>query len=267
MNVRTILILSFVALMGAPNASAQSFKDKFKKAAEKVGQQVKQEVSKKTSEQTSKASGKTSKSSQTSTKTTRKSSTTQQTGGNTTSAALPATHTALFAPLGTPVDAKYGTKTVKAVKPPKEDVKQPDWNDSRTLVYELDNQSLVEEYLMMEECLDTKYISPSSPAVFRHSVLVDELAARAKALDRMVEIYNEAKDYETDGDEGFADMERKRLAEILKSRPYQTVIRSSIAPLFNVKGKNVIGSSTKAYFKANGGYENAHKAKWTVWNP
>lgn len=44
MKARAFLILSLAVLMGTPNTSAQSFKEKFKKVTEKVGQQVKQEV-------------------------------------------------------------------------------------------------------------------------------------------------------------------------------------------------------------------------------
>lgn len=72
---------------------------------------------------------------------------------NSASTDLPETHTALFAPLGEPAKAEYGTKSVTASKPPKEESKQPDWNDVQTFVYELDNKNLVEEYLILDECL------------------------------------------------------------------------------------------------------------------
>lgn len=260
MKARAILIFGLAALIGMPNTSAQSFKERLKKATEKVGQQVKQEVSKKAPE---KKSDNTSSSEK---KGVQKRNDNQQSKDKTPTANLPQTHTALFAPLGEPVNAKYGIKSVTPVRPPKEDAKQPDWNDARTHVYELDNKSLTDEYLMLNDCIKSGYIGSTSPASFRFHNVKDELIARTETLNRMVNIYNEAKDNAEDGEDGFADLERKRLAAYLKGRLYKTLIRSSIAPFFTLEG-NWISNETKTYFKTHGGYENAHKANWTVWNP
>ena len=161
MKLRTIILFSLVGFIGGvQTASAQSFKDRFKSAVNKVKQEVKQEVSKTKSVGTSSLKGKL------------------PVMTNSSSSLFGANHTALFAPVGTPTNAKYGIKKVTPVKPPKEDAKQPDWNDARTYVYELDNQSLVDEYLMLEKCMETKYINPTGPASFRYHSVLDELVDR-----------------------------------------------------------------------------------------
>lgn len=177
-------------------------------------------------------------------------------------------HTALFAPVGDTINAKYGTKSVVPVKPPKEEAKQPDWNDARVYIYELDNKSLVDEYLMLDDCIESGYISNSSPASFRYNSLLDELVARTNVLNTMVEHYNEAKDNYNSDDKSFADLELNFITRnVLDARAYKTLIRSSLAPLFSLNTrtkKTFIEDSTKEYFNAHGGYENAHKVKWTV---
>jgi hypothetical protein len=257
MKARVFLILSLAVLMGTPNTSAQSFKEKFKKVTEKVGQQVKQEV---------KNSGKKSDNTSNRNKETPKRQGNQHAKDKTSTVNLPETHTAFFAPLGEPVDAKYGIKSMKPVRPPKEETKQPDWNDARTHVYELDNQSLADEFQMLDDCINSGYIDATGPASFRYHNVKDELVNRADALNKMVNLYNEAKDEYDSDEQGFIDLNNNRLAAHLKGRLYQTVIRSSIAPFFTLKG-NWISNEAKTYFKAHGGYENAHKANWTVWNP
>lgn len=259
MRARTIIVLGLAAFFWTPDASAQFLKNALKKAATKVGQQVKQEV-------TQKVGGKTEAAQPATKKTAKKGSTTKKTASNAVSATWPTNHTALFAPIGPAVNPAYGTKTVKATKPPKEDAKQPDWNDARTYVYELDNQSLIEEYILLNECLMSKYIRATSPATFRLHSVMDEMVARADILNKIVEAYNEAEDHAEDGEDGFADLERKRLAGLLTLPAYHRVVRSSLTPFFTFQG-STIKKETEDYFKAHGGYENAHKAKFTVYNP
>ena len=259
MKARTIIIIVLAVFMGTPDASAQFLKNTLKKAAAKVGQQVKQEITQQTK-------GKATTTQPSTTKAARKGSTTRQTASSATSATWPANHTALFAPIGPAVDAKYGTKTVKAVKPPKEETKQPDWNDARTHVYELDNQSLIEEYALLNGCMESKYIRPTSPAAARLNSVLDEMAARADVLNKVVEACTEAEDYAKDGEDGFADLQRKQMAGFLQGRAYHTLVRSSIAPFFTFQN-TLIKKATIDYFKTHGGYENAHKAKLTVYNP
>lgn len=252
MKLRTIILFSLVGFIGGvQTASAQSFKDRFKSAVNKVKQEVKQEVSKTKSVGTSSLKGKL------------------PVMTNSSSSLFGANHTALFAPVGTPTNAKYGIKKVTPVKPPKEDAKQPDWNDARTYVYELDNQSLVDEYLMLEKCMETKYINPTGPASFRYHSVLDELVDRTSKLNQMVEYYHEANDAANDEDEvafanEFIDL---LIGKVLKQDSYKRLLRSSLAPfatLNKLSGKNFMESETMDYFKKHGGIENAHKANFTV---
>lgn len=83
----------------------------------------------------------------------------------------------------------------------------------------------------------------------------------------MVEQYNEAKEeYGADTYQWVINGIHNKIASVLDSREYKTLIRSSLTPLFTLKDK-WISDETKAYFNAHGGYENAHKANWTVWDP
>lgn len=248
MKLRTIILFSLVGFIGGvQTASAQSFKDRFKSAVNKVKQEVKQEVSKTKSVGTSSLKGKL------------------PVMTNSSSSLFGANHTALFAPVGTPTNAKYGIKKVTPVKPPKEDAKQPDWNDARTHVYELDNQSLVDEYLMLEKCMETKYINPTGPASFRYHSVLDELVDRTSKLNQMVEYYHEAND---EDEVAFADEFIDLLiGNVLKQDSYKRMLRSSLAPfatLNKLSGKNFMESETLDYFKKHGGIENAHKANFTV---
>ena len=270
MKASSILVLGMAVLIGAPNASAQSFKEKLKNATEKVKQEVVKTVPGKKGADT-KDGGKGIP----------KVNVAQPAAGlnvgnigkaenKGTTNNLPATHTALFAPLGEPVDKAYGTKSVKPVKPPKDEEKQPDWMDARVLVYELDNESLVAEYLILDECLETGYFTIQSPAAFRHRAVQQEMVDRTDALNDMVELYYELKSeyYEDIDDTGFIDLDNKRFAGILARRPYQAVIRSSIVPFFTIEHRATwIEDESRRYFEEHGGYENAHKETWTVWQP
>lgn len=182
---------------------------------------------------------------------------------------LPKTHTALFAPLGYPVEANYGVKSAKPVMPPRKDSDQVSWSDKLPAVIDLDNQSLVAEYIMLDECAEDGYIGTLSPAYWRYDSLVkEELLNRIGALNDMVELYNEAMDeYKVDDTYNWViNGIHRRLAAVLEGTAYKTVIRSSLTPLFTLK-KNFISKETKEYFAAFGGYENAIKATMTVWDP
>lgn len=261
MKLRAILILCLALVVGAPNTSAQSFMGKLKKATEKIGKQIKEEV---TNTITPKKSTK-------STSTKKRLNSNKSTKSHTKATDLPETHTALFAPIGE-VKATYGTKkSTKPVKPPYDESKQPDWNDSRTPLDELDNASLLEEYKVLQECLDTKFISGSGPAAHRYWNVLNEIKNRVNALNDMVEMYTEAKyeygqrDKGEEGAEEWIEHYHNQLVKVLKSQAYKSVIATSIAPFF-IDDLD-INQSTKEYFEAQGGYENAHKAKLTIWNP
>ena len=268
MNARTLLILSLVVLSGAPCASAQSFKERLKNAAKKIEQKVKQEVApKKLPEKSGNTSSLDSE--------LQKRHDAMVGPDNNKNAEdeaptvrLPETHTALFAPLGYPVEATYGIKSVKPVMPPREASDQVNWSEKQPNVYELDNQSLVAEFLMLDDCFADGYIKTLTPAHWRYDEIVKgELWARVGALNKMVEQYNEAKEeYGADTYQWVINGIHNKIASVLDSREYKTLIRSSLTPLFTLKDK-WISDETKAYFNAHGGYENAHKANWTVWDP
>lgn len=270
MKASAIFIISLAILIGAPSVSAQSFKERFKKATEKVGKQILDEVTKDSSSSSKSNSLKSSKSSKSSKKNSKKSKSSKQSKSTKHTTRLPESHTALFAPLGKSVDAAYGTKSVKAVKPPKDEAKQPDWMDARVSAYELDNKSLVDELLLLDKCLKNGYISGNSPASFRYNTLLREFTERVDAVHRMVEyydvcVYDYNADYGLDAD-AVNDNNHAQLARILKSRQYHTLVRSSIVPLFSVNADD-LDDDTKTYFKKFGGMENAHKQKFTVWDP
>ncbi len=180
---------------------------------------------------------------------------------------LPKEHTALFAPLGYPVDASWGVQSIKPVLPPTAAAKQVDWVDKMPYIFNLDNQSAVEEYLLLLQCEEDGYIEPLTPADHRYDNIRSEVFARAGELNAMVEHYNELLEEYDSGDPQWviAGIENK-LAALLGGELYKRTIRSSIAPLFNLKG-NVITEETRAYFAAHGGYENAINENLTVWDP
>ena len=152
--------------------------------------------------------------------------------------------------------------------PPREASDQVNWSEKQPNVYELDNQSLVAEFLMLDDCFADGYIKTLTPAHWRYDEIVKgELWARVGALNKMVEQYNEAKEeYGADTYQWVINGIHNKIASVLDSREYKTLIRSSLTPLFSLKDK-WISDETKAYFNAHGGYENAHKANWTVWDP
>lgn len=269
-RIITLLLAVAAISVAAPDAAAQSFKERLKQAAEKARSKVKEEVSKITSGVTS---GGTSSSASSSSGTSGGSVDissasgvfyTKSVNGNET-VSLPDSHTALFAPLGKAVNAKYGTKSVKPVKPPKDETKQPDYLDKLPDIRTFDNQSLFDECDMLYKLMfEENYLDPTGPCCFRWSALKDEIEVRRKALEGLVEKYLECKYAYAEGDKAWIDSDNRALARILEGDAYRVVIRSSIMPYFRGDDRNPWYDE---YFKIHGGYENAHKAKFTVWNP
>lgn len=267
----SILILSLVLLSGTSYLSAQSFKERFKRATEKIGREIIQGASQKSSQKSSKKSGNNSSHDSE----LQKRHDAMVGAGNNKNAEdeaptvrLPKNHTALFAPLGYPTEAKYGIKSAKPVMPPKAAADQVNWSEKLPNVYELDNQSLVNEFVMLDDCFADGYIKTLTPAHWRYDELVKgELLTRVDALNEMVAQYNEAQsEYGSDSPQWVINGIHNKIASILDGRAYKTLIRSSLVPLFTLKGK-YISDETKEYFKAHGGYENAIKANMTVWDP
>lgn len=280
MRKLTFAIFCLAAFCVTPDISAQSFFNKLKKAAkEKVEQEVNKNVKKVVPGNVASKVSVGKKQSNKSSKLEKQVDAMVGKRNNKNmedqapSVRLPKTHTALFAPLGYPIEAKYGIKKAKPIAPPKSQAEKPQeaWNNKLPNVQELDNQSLVDEYLMLDDCVKKGIINIKLdvPSSWRYNHLVtDELLARVNALNNLVEQYNEAMDEYADDDtyNWVINGIHRKIANILEGRAYKTLIRSSIAPLFTVKDYSV-NDKTKAYFKAHGGYENATKGTLTTWDP
>lgn len=179
---------------------------------------------------------------------------------------LPKEHTALFAPLGYPADASWGVKAVKPVIPPTAATKQVDWVDKQPNIFQLDNQSAIDEFLLLDQCKEDGYIEALTPADHRYYDIKGEVFARAEELNAMVRYYNELLDeYDSEDQQWVIENIETKLADLLGGDLYKRTIRSSIAPFFALKG--AIDEDTKAYFAAHGGYENAVNKNLTVWDP
>lgn len=273
MKKHAIAIICLAATCAAPNMSAQSiFKDVKNVVKNKLEKKVKKAVTEKVASKvtgTSTQSGNKRLEKQVDAMVGKRSNKNMEDQAPTVR--LPKTHTALFAPLGYPIEAKYGIKKAKPVAPPKDAKAQSAWNEKLPNVQELDNQSLVDEYLLLDDYVDRGIVTPvgTDPASWRyHTLVCGELGERCGALDKLVEKYNEAMDEYADDDtyNWIINGIHRDLAAILEGRAYKTLIRSSLKPLFTVKNY-CVNDRTKAYFADYGGYENAHKATMTVWNP
>lgn len=273
-----MIVFCLAAFCVTPNISAQSLFNKIKKAAKetvekKVNKEVKKvvpkEVSSKVSAGTKQSANSKRLERQTDAMVGKKNNKNME--DEAASVRLPKTHTALFAPLGYPIEAKYGIKKAKPVAPPKDAKAQSAWNDKLPDVQELDNQSLVDEYLLLDSYVGKGIVTVAGtdPASWRyHTLVAGELRERCEALNDMVKYYNEAvEEYDNDDTYNWViNGIHRYLAAVLEGRAYKTLIRSSVAPLFAVKNY-CVSDKTKAYFKAHGGYENAVKGKLTVWDP
>ncbi|HCS87106.1 MAG TPA: hypothetical protein DIW30_01315 [Bacteroidales bacterium] len=182
---------------------------------------------------------------------------------------LPKQHTALFEPLGYPIEDHFGTLSVKQpVFPPKKAADQVDWVGKQPSVLDMDNQSLVDEYLMLDKA-ESKGISMDlSPAYHRYHALKDVIYDRCEVLNAFVRWYNEVKGEYAMGDDTYnwvINGDHRRMVDLIGGDTYKALIRSSLVPLFTQTPW--IDEDTRAYFAAHGGYENAHKAQWTRWDP
>ena len=276
MKTRNILILCTAFLVSMPSADAQSFKDGLKSLGDKIGKQI----------------VKTTSSKPTSSKPTSSKPTTQKPAASKTSdrdkalqkqydammgnapemeddaptVKLPNEHTALFAPLGYPVEAAYGTLTVKPSMPPQSPDAQVNWSEKQPYVFNLNNKSLVDEYLLLDDCFKNGYFKTFTPAHARYENVGGELYERAKALNKLVELMAEARsEYGGESPQWVINGLHDKIASILEGEEYKTLIKSSISPFFTVKG--LINDVTKEYFQKHGGYENATKVTMTKWDP
>lgn len=182
---------------------------------------------------------------------------------------LPKQHTALFEPLGYPIEDHFGVLSVKQpVFPPKEAADQVDWVDKQPYVLDMDNQSLVDEFWMLDKAESKGVNINLSPAWHRYHTLKDVIIERCDVLNDFVKWYNEAQGEYTMGDDTYnwvINGDHRRMVDLIGGDTYKALIRSSLVPLFTQT--SWIDDDTREYFAAHGGYENAHKMKWTHWDP
>ncbi len=286
-NARTTLLLALAILAAAPCASSQSFGGLLKKAAEAAGQKAKeqiiQEVGEAVQQQTqgkSKSSSSKKKSSSSGKTSARDREIEKQAeamlgpDGNrnieddSPTVRLPETHSALLAPVGYPVPAEYGTRSVKPSMPPAKADAQVSWRENQPRANTLDNQSLVDEYVLLLGLVEDGYIVNLTPAHWRYiEEVLPELGARANALNGMVEKMAEIRsEYAmTDTYNWVINGYHADLTNILSSDAYKTVIRSSLEPIFALDG--FITEDTRKYFEAHGGFKDAINEDLTGWTP
>lgn len=275
MKTRNILILCTAFLVSMPSTDAQSFKDGLKSLGDKIGKEI-VKTTQSVKNQTTGSKPTTQKPAASKTSDRDKALQKQHDAmmGNAPemedeapTVKLPNEHTALFAPLGYPVEAVYGTLTVKPSMPPQSPDAQVNWSEKQPNIFNLNNKSLVDEYLLLDDCFKNGYFKTLTPAHWRYEEIVkSELYARANALNKLVELMAEARsEYGGESPQWVINGLHDKIASILEGREYKTLIKSSISPFFTVKG--LINDETKEYFQKHGGYENATKVTMTKWDP
>ena len=274
MKTRNILTLCTAFLVSMPSTDAQSFKDGLKSLGDKIGKQiVKTTQSVKNQTTSSKPTTQKPAASKTSDRDKALQKQYDAMMGNAPemedeapTVKLPNEHTALFAPLGYPVEAVYGTLTVKPSMPPQSPDAQVNWSEKQPYIFNLNNKSLVDEYLLLDDCFKNGYFKTLTPAHSRYENVEGELYARANALNKLVELMAEARsEYGGESPQWVINGLHDKIASILEGEEYKTLIKSSISPFFTVKG--LINDVTKEYFQKHGGYENATKVTMTKWDP
>ena len=275
MKTRNVLILCTALLLSMPPCSdAQSLKDGLKNIGDKIGKQIqstKNQITKKTT--TTKPTTNKPSANKTSDRDKALQKQYDAMMGNPPemedekpTVKLPDEHTALFAPLGYPVEAAYGTLTVKPGMPPQSPDAQVNWTDKLPNISNLNNKSLVDEYLLLKDCFDNGYFKTLTPAHARLENVEGELYARANDLNYLVELMAEVRsEYGSESPQWVINGMHDKIASILEGEKYKTLIKSSISPFFTVKG--LINDKTKEYFQKHGGYENATKVTMTKWDP
>lgn len=274
MKTPNILILCTAFLVSMPSTDAQSFKDGLKSLGDKIGKQiVKTAQSVKNQTTGSKPTTQKPAANKTSDRDKALQKQYDATMGNAPemedeapTVKLPNEHTALFAPLGYPVEAAYGTLTVKPSMPPQSPDAQVNWSEKQPYIFNLNNKSLVDEFLLLDDCFKNGYFKTLTPAHARYENVEGELYARANELNKLVELMAEARsEYGSESPQWVINGLHDKIASILEGEKYKTLIKSSISPFFTVKG--LINDETKEYFQKHGGYENATKVTMTKWDP
>ncbi len=299
MKIKVIAICCAILLSGSYDAQAQGFLGKLKKIGKKIEEKVKDDVVEKATGTVNSAAdntvnsvtkGKVStspvkmKSKSTSKQSARDKRLNDQVtaimgpdGNRNMEDEEPTTrileqHTALLAPYGYDVDAKYGRLSQKPQVPPAKAADQVDWVGKQPQM-ELDNASLVAEYKKLKEAEAGGKIDFSfSPAWHYLENIEGILLDRINAIEGVYKGIQEARsEYKMKvGDETYnwvINGIHDRLVRTLDSGGYKQAVRSSLEPLFTMKDFFRSYEDTKKYYEEHGGLKDAHKVKWTVWDP
>lgn len=132
-------------------------------------------------------------------------------------------------------------------------------------VKQLDNKSLIDEDLILTDCIATNVINNMGQAFIRYTDISRELGLRTDMLNNLAELYDNTLDWDSD-ERAWAESNVTNLIQkVLQNPSYHVPVRSSIAPYFTLNersGEQFIRTETVKYFENHGGYENAHKAKF-----
>lgn len=239
MKTRNILIICTAFLASMPCADAQSFKDGLKSIGDKIGKQI-VKTTQSVKNQTTGSKPTTQKPAASKTSDRDKALQKQYDAmmGNVPemedekpTVKLPDEHTALFAPLGYPVEAAYGTLTVKPSMPPQSPDAQVNWSEKQPNIFNLNNKSLVDEFLLLDDCFKNGYFKTLTPAHARYENVEGELYARANELNKLVELMAEARsEYGSESPQWVINGLHDKIASILEGDKYKTLIKSSISP-------------------------------------
>lgn len=298
MKIKVIALCGAILLSGSYDAQAQGFLGKLKGIGKKIEKKVKDEVVNTATETVNKTADKTvnsvtngkvktspmrmkSKSASTNNQSARDKKLNDYAtavlgpDGNRNAedeaptVRLPEKHTALLAPLGYDIDSKDGRLSQKPQVPPAKAADQVNWRSNQPAA-NLDNASMVAEYNILNEAAASGKVDfDLSPAWHYFHMIKDMLYERIHAIEMLPKKIKEAKDEYTMGDDTYnwvINGLHDEIVRILDSGPYKEAIRSSIEPLFTVNMFDDI-DATRKYYEEHGGLKDAHKAKFTHWDP
>ncbi len=287
MSNKSCLLTAVVLVLGlfvaSSSVNAQNFGNLFREAAKKATQHAVQKTAEKVTEKVTEKTSENKQEKQQSSKQSKRDKQVEQwmdamvhpgaskevQEDEAPTVRLPEQHTALFEPLGYPIEEHFGTLSVKQpVFPPKAAAAQVDWVNKQPSVLDMDNQSLVDEYWMLDKAESKGVSMDLSPAWHRYHALKDVLIDRCDVLNGLVKWYNEAQGEYAMGDDTYnwvINGDHRRMVDLIGGDTYKTLIRSSLVPLF--EQTSWIDNDTRAYFAAHGGYANALNVKWTHWDP
>lgn len=95
----------------------------------------------------------------------------------------------------------------------------------------MNNKSLVDEFLLLDDCFKNGYFKTLTPAHARYENVEGELYARANELNKLVELMAEVRsEYGSESPQWVINGLHDKIASILEGDKYKTLIKSSISP-------------------------------------